>query len=367
MLDLWNYVEVDDFFSLGNKLSKWVHTQPRNKLRGVNFISHVNPVEALENMNRSKSYYFSHEEKNDFHIITEKRIIKKGVKQRSLEGTFFLYKNDYDNIWTILTTEDSDFFDNVVMDFVKKNVPFMSHFFLSGNDIRMVFDKIYQDTKYKIMIDKAVLYTHKKEGKISYYKHKPYDEVFNRAENEGKYINKVGFEILNKDGGLEFRGFISRDGTTKFLEGKARYYFKIILPLISEIGLGKNNILENKERTLGSLEINTIEVEFSKDVIRDVSDNKRVLKALSQLKNSSLTVYHANPYLHASVLDYTDGSSHDIFVSSSKSITIVPSFIATEHSLINVIESINKYFLEGELKEGKKEIFTYEDFFSDNG
>ena len=86
-------------------------------------------------------------------------------------------------------------------------------------------------------------------------------------------------------------------------------------------------------------------------MFKDVKQNKRLIKAISELPKSTYTLYHGNPYVHASLVDYYDGSSYDIWVLSEDKITIVPQIKASFSSMSRLCEHIFKKFREGEIKE----------------
>ena len=79
--------------------------------------------------------------------------------------------------------------------------------------------------------------------------------------------------------------------------------------------------------------------------------NHRLAKVLSEFPKSSHTVYHGNPYLHASLVDYCDGSSYDLWVLSEDRLIIVPQLKASFGSISRFCEHIFRKFREGNIKE----------------
>jgi hypothetical protein len=93
-------------------------------------------------------------------------------------------------------------------------------------------------------------------------------------------------------------------------------------------------------------EIRPVFIEYSNNIFENVEQNKRLIKSLSEFPKSSYSVYHGNPYLHMSMVDYCDGSSYDIWVVSSNRLIIIPQLRATFNSLSRLCEHILKRFME---------------------
>jgi len=92
-------------------------------------------------------------------------------------------------------------------------------------------------------------------------------------------------------------------------------------------------------------------VAFEIEIFKNKMENTRLIDVLSKISYSSLSVFHGNPYLHASYVDYKDGSSYDIWVLSNDKITIIPQTRSTAAALDRLIESVFTGFREGLIQE----------------
>ncbi len=90
---------------------------------------------------------------------------------------------------------------------------------------------------------------------------------------------------------------------------------------------------------------------YTENVFADKRQNQRLVKVLDGLPEASLSVFHPNPYLHACLLDYTDGSSYDIWVAKPSAILVVPKRKATTQSIERVCNQICDEFEEGDVVE----------------
>jgi hypothetical protein len=94
-----------------------------------------------------------------------------------------------------------------------------------------------------------------------------------------------------------------------------------------------------------------VKITYSEDVFADKRQNHRLLNTLRRLTDSSLSIYHPNPYLHASLMDYADGSSYELWVIDPASILVVPKRKATADSMERVCNFICDEFQEGDIQE----------------
>ncbi|MFB6187774.1 MAG: hypothetical protein ABEI86_13030, partial [Halobacteriaceae archaeon] len=93
-------------------------------------------------------------------------------------------------------------------------------------------------------------------------------------------------------------------------------------------------------REFGSRSVDSIQIEYDQNAIVGVEENIRLVDTLKGISNSSLTVYHDNPYLHASVLDFEDGSTVDVFLTSDEEIALVPGFRTSKRTLSRICEDV---------------------------
>ncbi|MDD5707698.1 MAG: hypothetical protein PHR35_17395 [Kiritimatiellae bacterium] len=94
-----------------------------------------------------------------------------------------------------------------------------------------------------------------------------------------------------------------------------------------------------------------IVIEYNDAMFSDKSQNQRLKRTLQQLPRCATSVIHANPYFRASVVDFTDGSSYEVWVLSEHRIVIVPQFRASLSSAGRVCDFILARFAEGEVKD----------------
>lgn len=305
-------------------------------------------------------FSFSVDHFKDFDIIYLSRIINK---KRLVEGSFGLSRFRKSNIWIAFTSEPLDFFENGVIKFLESYRPDISRIYLSSNELRELFEKVEGALLSKIHVKKAILYSYIGEGEIS-YKKKHFQEIFDAAEDEYSYVDRVEYDI-REDETPNYHGLISRNMICYYRSGRMNYFLDHILPLISNIARRKLDLLDNKERDPESAEAKLLTLSFSRGMFKDKNYNFKLIKILETISGGAIAVYHGNPYLHLSFLDFIDGSNFDIFVTDPNNITIVPNFKCSAYSLMRVTDHIFKGLEEGAIKLAERYTYSAADFMTE--
>jgi hypothetical protein len=176
-----------------------------------------------------------------------------------------------------------------------------------------------------------------------------YKSSFQRAAENDQWVDKISF-YAQKEDKILFSASLSREGLFKCSKN-AKDFYKIVGEELVKIGNKNVSLFSNRSRSENKGKIKPISIQYPSNVFEDVKQNRRLINALSEFPKSSYSVYHGNPYLHLSMVDYIDGSSYDIWVLSSDKIVIVPQIRSTFNSLSRLCEHILKKFQEGNIME----------------
>jgi hypothetical protein len=334
----------------------------RYKVSFVMFISARSPIELFNGWKQT-DFSFNIKKYDDFYTVNLNRIIRRADienGEREVSGSFGIFQHKDSNIWIGFTSDSPDFFEKGLLRFIESYKPDISRIYLSSEEMRSLFEKLEDNVSCEIFVKKAVLYSYGNEARIEYEK-KPFQELFNIAENEDKYVDKVEYDIRRENKQV-YHGFMSRSCIFYYYSGNIHYLFNSFIPLIAIRGESKSEVFEGRERHFGTIEIQPIDIVYPKDVFKNGQDNMRFIKAIGSVSRGAVSVYHKNPYVHVSFLDFIDGSNFDIFVTESNKISIIPSFKCSIHSLMRVCEEISKDFNEGTIELPGEPDFSLSDF-----
>lgn len=346
-------------FTGGEFVDRWCDTlelcagvcarSPRTKIFLATFFSEKLPPTVLGELSR----LIKLTKKADYWLASSVRGGKKGEAKLR----FGLFQSG-DNAWTAFTLTKTVANEDALLRLLRLSSPNFSEAYLTSADIRSIFEEIEERKAVKVSVNKAVAYSHRHEGQISFFKNEAYHTVFNKAENEGKFVDKVDFSLT---GPHFLHGFLARNGVAKFMAGDIGLFQDSILSPIAKISSSKHGVFRASTRQPGSAEVFAIDIQFCETAFQGREDNRAFISSLDQMARSGIAVLHENPYVHVSLIDFFDGSAFDIFATSRKAVTIVPQVGASPFSLNRLCNHIFENFREGTIAKPEEKIWTIEE------
>lgn len=149
-----------------------------------------------------------------------------------------------------------------------------------------------------------------------------------------------------RGGRAELRGTIGRDCRFS-TSGGAEVLFKAIIPRALSLPRERNRLIEASARSAGSDAAEPTVIRFGGKIFRDRDANRRHVGMIAKMACSSISEYHVDSYIHLSLVDYTDGSSYDIWVVTGDRLAIIPQIRASGASLGRLVNHIMEHMGEG--------------------
>jgi hypothetical protein len=299
---------------------------------------------------------------NLFDTLT--KILEKQLKKIKISGEFYLIRYENTDIYIAMSFDKQKFINSVLMPFFD-NYSELSRLHITSKQIQIILDDMKSVLDCEIISDRIIAYGRLDKNKITIrrkqrlkesdvrWTEEEYKTSFTRAAENDQWIDKIYF-YAQKDDKIIFNASLSRSGFFR-CDKNAKEFYKILSNHLLTIGKQNTDIFDKKSRMENNGEIRPVFIEYSNNIFENVEQNKRLIKSLSEFPKSSYSVYHGNPYLHMSMVDYCDGSSYDIWVVSSNRLIIIPQLRATFNSLSRLCEHILKRFMEGKLGEMRDE------------
>ena len=334
---------------------------PDSQIKFLFLISQKNLFESIEKWLPYKYSLKFLEKHENFATIYIKKEIKKG---NLISGYFNLARYENSNIYIATTFEKQRFVKSVLIKFFENNYPEESRLSLTSEQLRELLNKLKRELNCEIITDSIVAYSKLnrkiitlpvrrfrfKESNVKWTE-EDYNFSFSRAAENDQWIDKISF-FTQKEGKLLFHASLSRGGLFKCNKaGNVNDFYRIITTNLLNIGEKNTSLFSNKSRLENKGKIRPIEIEYDSNLFENSEQNKRLINVISEFPKSSYSLYHGNPYVHASVVDYIDGSSYELWVVSMNKIIIIPQLRATFNSLSRFCEHILKRFLEGKVSE----------------
>lgn len=146
-------------------------------------------------------------------------------------------------------------------------------------------------------------------------------------------------------------GAISRASVVTARDAVSVVWDQLVVPS-ADAAVREREFFRNRQRGRSyELPARPLAIRYDTPVFADPSANHVLVETLRDMPASSVSVYHGNPYLHASLVDHLDGSSFAVWVVDANEITIVPGARASSSAVERIVGHIVDQFREGEVDE----------------
>jgi hypothetical protein len=180
------------------------------------------------------------------------------------------------------------------------------------------------------------------------YTNEDFAVMFRELQAKRMWLSVLGFDVV---GPSPCTGRISRSCSFSCTFGFSSFFERFVGGIARTI-LRSQEMFRNRSRLNSPTRSSRpLKIIYKTGLFSDRRNNHRLISVLEACPNSALSVFHPNPYLHASLIDYHDGSSYSILVTTASGILIVPERKATAQSLSRICDHICDNFEEGEVVE----------------
>ncbi|MCE5216052.1 hypothetical protein LLH03_03370 [bacterium] len=171
------------------------------------------------------------------------------------------------------------------------------------------------------------------------------------AETKG-WVRRIGFSFdwdEGEAGFCEAAGSLGRDAVVTATSAVPVVWEQVVLRSAAILSQEKETLQGRDRGNSYEFPLRPLKIRYGEPVFRDVAAAKFLVRQLRKLPDSSLSVYHGNPYLHVSLVDHLDGSSFAVWVVDAEEITILPGARASASAFGRLIGHVLDQFREGEL------------------
>ncbi len=177
----------------------------------------------------------------------------------------------------------------------------------------------------------------------------PYRDALDEAAEGGRRIGRVQMRLV-RDGTPSMECQISRRCLLRF-RLSMRPFCTSALPYMAGLASGKTRLYSGRSKMENGGRIRALDIVLDDDVFSNVHENERLVRIIRAMPHSAGSAYSIFPYVHRSLVDYMDGSSFDILVTTADRITIVLQPSATHASIARLVNHIFERFAEGRVEE----------------
>lgn len=301
-------------------------------------------------------------EKPNFRVLSKKanvtlfeysRIIKSKKNPENLVGNFFTVSNpNFENIYTVITIDDANFFSKGLISFFSNLHPRVSLTFITHKKIHNLLTNFRDNNNlidFKIVKASVRSRVEKKVISSVHWPDFTLEKAFEWVRNENGWFERLTIET-KLENSEKFNVSISRKGIVK-TNGFLNFIINDFILPISKTVHENITLFGRRARLENNGEIKPLCIDYGYEHFKSIDDNKRFIEAMKKLKAASVSVIHGNPYLQLSIFDYFDGSSYDLWVLSRDKIIIVPQLKSSFQAVKRLINHIFDNYYEGSIKE----------------
>lgn len=285
----------------------------------------------------------------------------------AMSGILAVLPGSQPNISRITTVSYSNFWGEVVKPLRRKLYPDGMPLFFRQEEIELALNALEESLGKDFRVRIADV-TSKEERFVSnHIARKSFDterrwtdlpikDVFSQAKERGQWFTGLRFLIQKRKGNTDVYYQVGAGRLNKYGEVSFdSYYSEITSMLMSTLehsAVQRLQLLEKRGiRERGYKPGKPIEISYDYDAFGRVEEVRRFGKIVSAYPNSTKAVFHSNPYYHASIADFLDGSSFDIWVLSLNRVVIVPQAKSSSQAFERLITHIFSNFGEGVVSE----------------
>jgi hypothetical protein len=170
--------------------------------------------------------------------------------------------------------------------------------------------------------------------------------AFEYAQEQNGWFRSLTFEALRKST-VFAEVTVYRNGIVRTDGEFDSVYRSLVLPICQVIEDNLELFSRRSRRENPDLNVRPLAVEFERDQFEDTEENAKFIEAIQKLDNASVSVMHSNPYISLSVVDYTDGSTFDVWVLNPREVVIVPQLKSTIAGIKRLVSCVFDNYGEG--------------------
>jgi len=291
-----------------------------------------------------------------------------GDDKEERNGLMAIIPGKYPNMYRIVTVSKSIFWITTIRKLIKRAYPEAMRVFFKQNEIHEALKILEKniDNNFRVHILDGTLKAKRNEGQNygrpqfntdRVWRDQSIDVMFEEAQEKNQWFSSLTFAIQRKQGKhLQRYSTVAIGKIGKFGEVSSNFYFNLIEDHLTSVleGFASERLELYQRRGIRERNYQSsppLEIQYEFDVFSNIEELHRFGRTIEKFPDSSIAVFHGNPYYHANVADYADGSSFDVWILSPNRILIAPQARSTPQALERITSHIFYEFREGIVRE----------------
>lgn len=321
----------------------------------IPYVSAQSPLDCFRSQGRKELQVLR---KYDGLYLFELVFRPPGDRADVVRGRFFVVNDPHTiDTYVILTKESAEFIRRALLPFVERNIHKFYLTFLRHEDLRSLlggFKTEYGFTDLRVVRASLVSRFPSERGEAIIpsvtWPRLGLDGAFRYANEQNAWFKSLTFEALEQSR-VVAEVSVYRNGVIK-TDGNFQRVYNSLVSRVCLLARSNVELFSNRSRRDNpDLTVRPLSIHYDFELFEDIEENAKFISAMRKLDNASVSVVHGNPYISLAVIDYSDGSTFDIWVLNPSEIVVIPQFRSTTAAVKKVISCIFENYAEGTIRD----------------
>jgi len=287
---------------------------------------------------------------------------------RRTRGVFAILPSSVENVYRLASVCHTDFWNIAVKRYVRASYPSLVPVFFRQTELREALEGLQRElgANYRLVVRQFAMKEHRAKRDIgpmgrrydsgTRWTDRSVGDAFDLAAERGQWYTSIAFDVQRLL--RESQQFATVASSRLYKHGDLRFnrlyreFTGALLPILEEAANDRMNLFRHrgiKER--GYEPSAPLEITYGENIFDRSEEITRFAEAIKSYPHATKAILHTNPYFYASVADFLDGSSFEIWALSPRRILIIPQAKASVSALERLTAYIFVRFREGRVGE----------------
>ncbi|MHB8968788.1 MAG: hypothetical protein ACYC5A_09550 [Thermoleophilia bacterium] len=272
------------------------------------------------------------------------------ISNKTDEGYVAIVPSDSSDIWLLFTDmkPSSDEYRKLFSRITNLVSSKLVGAWVSNEEVRN-FMEVFQERMHSKITPGRVTHKGRDRSTVEYLRGRTsLEEIFDELDESRSVLRSMDFKVGEPGKKPVLSGGISKWLALTYRSGDISTFDNFLIRPIEL--LLRNRVSSLNEGYDDWRSGKPIFFKFWKNVLVNRENNLELIKVLGQLPQVSVCTFHANPYLHVTVVDLYDGSTLDLFADDPETLSVMPSERCSVAAMSRILEQIYNNFAAGSIE-----------------
>jgi hypothetical protein len=275
-------------------------------------------------------------------------VLRLADAKRDLAGVVAIVPGRFEGVWLVMTDMKRSGHEyrhlvEPVLQLMQNRAPGA---WLRTADLKQVLFSVEDRLQLPLTPDR-VSSRNRERSSVEYMKkRRSIADVFDELAKRELVLRSLDFTAVGEGSRVALKAGVDKWMRLKFKGGSYLPFDKLLVASVeAKVQQHVRALNVPRERALQS----PIVFRFTHDVLTNRVRHEELVGALSSLRGVSVCTFHMNPYLHVSLVDYSDGSNMDLFSDDPSTLAVIPGKRCSVGAISRTFNQVYGHFASGEI------------------